>query len=77
MLVEVLRGAASSLLALPVSRLDYGMYQYLIGLCYYTPSSLRYVFVIVQLWNVTEVMNEVAVMIVTVLFIYNFCLKNN
>ena len=26
-------------------------------------------------WNVTEVINEIAVMIVTMSFIYNFCLK--
>ena len=51
------------------------MYLHLIGLCYCTPSNLREVFVIVQLWNVTEVINEIAVMIVTVSFIYSFCLK--
>ena len=27
--------------------------------------------------NVTEVINEIIVMLVTVLFIYSFCLKNN
>ena len=40
-------------------------------------TSTQQVFVIVQLWNVTKVMNEVAMMIVTVSFIYSFCLKNN
>jgi hypothetical protein len=41
MLVEVLRGAASSLAFTVCLQLDYGMYMYLIGLCYGTPSSLR------------------------------------
>jgi hypothetical protein len=43
----------------------------------YVPT--RQVFVIVQLWNVTEVINEifshVVVMLITMSFTYRFCLK--